>query len=65
MPARLKIKLAEVSQDALGFLLVYARSYSGNREGDPVCDAAGDPIYYKTRAAAKRAEAEFNSRETN
>jgi hypothetical protein len=44
-------KIVEVSQDALGYLLVYARDWEGNREGEPL----GEPDYYKTRSAAQRA----------
>jgi hypothetical protein len=43
-----QLHAVEVSQDALGYLLLDA-------EGHPVCDVAGDPHYYKTRAAAQRA----------
>lgn len=44
-------KIVEVSRDALGWVLLYARDHDGNREGEPV-DA---PDYYKSRAAAQRA----------
>ena len=44
-------KIVEVTRDALGWLLVYARDYEGNREGEPV----GEPDYYKSQSAAKRA----------
>jgi hypothetical protein len=53
-------KLVEVSQDALGYLLVYARNYEGHREGEPVCNSARDPEYYKTRAGAQRAAKMIN-----
>ena len=44
-------KLVEVTSDALGWLLIFARDYEGNRKGEPL----GDPDYYKSRGAAQRA----------
>jgi hypothetical protein len=49
-------KIVEVSRDALGWLLLYARDWNGNREGEPV----GEPDYYKSRAAAVRAAKTIN-----
>ena len=49
-------KLVEVSQDALGFLLTYAKDHGDFREGDPV----GKPDYYRSRAAAVKAMRAIN-----
>lgn len=49
-------KIVEVSQDALGWLLVYARAHDGRREGEPV----GAPHYYKSRTAAAKAAKAIN-----
>lgn len=61
--ATLKTKLVEVSHDTLGFFLAYARKHYHHREGEPVCDDVGDVIYYRSRAAAKKAADAFNARE--
>lgn len=50
-------KIVEVSQDALGWLLVYAKDHEGNREGEPL----GEPDYYKTRGAALAAARKINA----
>jgi hypothetical protein len=53
-------KDVEVSQDALGWLLVFARNVGKNREGEPVTLASGDVRYFKSENAARTAEKKIN-----
>ena len=56
-------KDVEVSKDALGWLLVWARDdkEAGVREGEPVTlPMSGDVVYFQTRRQATHAEALFN-----
>jgi hypothetical protein len=55
-----KEKLVEVSEDILGFVLVYARDHGDNREGEPL----GEPDYYMTRSAALAAARKINAEAT-
>jgi len=49
-------KIVKVSRDTLGWLLVYARDWNGNRTGEPL----GAPDYYKSRADARFAAKQIN-----
>lgn len=46
----------EVSQDALGWVLIYKGDGINVREGDPV----GEPDYYPSKRAAQKAAREHN-----
>jgi hypothetical protein len=49
-------KIVELSQDTLGYLLVYAKDYGDFREGDPF----GAPDYFRSRAAASKVMRKIN-----
>ena len=49
-------KIVKVSRDTLGWLLVYACDWNGNRTGEPL----GAPDYYKSRADARFAAKQIN-----
>lgn len=50
----------DVSQDALGWLLVFARDKGKNREGEPVTLSSGDVRYFKSKRAAVQAANKVN-----
>ncbi len=59
-------KIVEVTRDALGWLLVWAKdTEGGQREGDPVeLPMSGDVAYFKSKSAAQKAAAHFNAGRT-
>jgi hypothetical protein len=51
----------EVSQDALGYLLIFKRDIGKHREGDPVTLTSGDIRYFKSQRAATLAARNINA----
>lgn len=50
----------EVTQDALGWLLVWGRNVGKHREGEPITLTSGDIRYFKSKRAATIAAKKIN-----